>query len=70
MVQTCTTELTDIDHSVLLLQTTELTGLIGFDLGVLAPHKTELTDQPCTSDLAGFSSAVLLLPKTELIGFA
>ena len=59
MVQICTTELTGINHSVLLFQTTELTGLIGFDLGVLAPHNTEL----CTSDLAGFSSAVLLLPK-------
>jgi hypothetical protein len=70
MDQTCITELISIDHSVLLLQTTELTGLIGLDPWSSGTQHDQLTDQTYTSDLAGFNPAVPLLPKTELIGSA
>ena len=70
MDQTCITELVRFDLSVTLIQTTELTGIIGLDPWSSGTQHDRLADQTYTSDLAGFNTVVPLLPKPELIGSA
>ncbi len=70
MDQTCITELVRFDLSVTLIQTTELTGIVGLDPRNSGTQHDRLADQTYTSDLAEFNTVVSLLPKPELIGSA